>query len=130
MQDVCRINTLIMSRYCFNRDNTEIFERICDMCINFIYNDIQRCMSRGRSLAPRQPGVSKSAASPRRFDASPRSCFGLNVKLRYDITIHNFHPFIFSIYVFKTFKTKLHICISSVFRCKLNVFGVCVTSRI
>jgi len=24
-----------------------------------------------------------------------------------------------------TFKTKLHLCINSVFRCKLNVFGVC-----
>jgi len=32
---------------------------------------------------------------------------GLNVmtsKLRYDIIIHNFHPFIFCIYVFKTFE--------------------------
>jgi len=49
---------------------------------------------------------SAASASPRRFDASPRSCLGLNVKLHYDITIHNLHPFIFSIYVFKTFKTN------------------------
>jgi len=43
---------------------------------------------------------------------------GLNVmtsKLRYDIIIHNFHPFIFSVYVFKTFKTKLHLCIKQRF---------------
>jgi len=48
-----------------------------------------------------------SAASPQRFDASPWSCLGLNVttsKFRYDIIIHNFNPFIFCIYVFKTFK--------------------------
>jgi len=43
---------------------------------------------------------------------------GLNVmtsKLRYDIIIHNFHPVIFCIYVFKTFKTKLHLCIKQRF---------------
>jgi len=57
---------------------------------------------------------SAASASPRRFDASPRSCLGLNVmtsKLRYDIIIRNFYLFIFCIYVFKTFKTKLYLCI-------------------
>jgi len=34
-----------------------------------------------------------------------------NSKLRYDIIIHNFHPFILCIYVLKTFKIKLHLCI-------------------
>jgi len=41
---------------------------------------------------------SAASASPWRFDASPRSCLGLNAmtsKFRYDISIHNFHPFIF-----------------------------------
>jgi len=81
-------------------------------------------MFRGRSRASRQPWGSKNAAliaSPRRFDASPRSCFGVNVmtsKLRYDIIIHNFHPFIFCMCLRPS---KLHL-----FRCKLNVFGVCV----
>jgi len=28
--------------------------------------------------------------------------------------------------VFKTFKTKLHLCIKQRFRCKLNVVGLCV----
>jgi len=48
------------------------------------------------------------AAKVRRFDASPRFCLGCNVitsKLRYNIIIHNFHLFIFCIYVYKT---KLH----------------------
>jgi len=78
---------------------------------NFSCN--QWCMSRGRSLASRQPRGSKSAASalPRLVDASPQSCLALNVtsKLRYDIIIHNFHSFIFFISAFKTFKTKLHL---------------------
>ena len=89
------------------------------------------------------PRGSKSAASasPRRSDASPRSCLGLLVmprpclgldvmasaspwsrlfclvptrgigasKLRYDIIICNFHPFILFISVFQ--KTKLHLWI-------------------
>jgi len=41
---------------------------------------------------------SAASASPRRFDASHRSCLGLDVmtsKLRYDIIIHNFHLLIF-----------------------------------
>jgi len=37
---------------------------------------------------------------------------GLNVKLRYDIFIHNFNLFIFCIYVFKT---KLQLCIKQRF---------------
>jgi len=56
---------------------------------------------------------SAASASPRRIDTSPRSCLGLNVmtsKLRYDIIIHNFHLFIFCIYVFMTCKTKFHLC--------------------
>jgi len=36
-------------------------------------------------------------------------------KLRYDIIIHNFHPFIFFIYLFKRFKTKLNLCIKQRF---------------
>jgi len=31
-------------------------------------------------------------------------------KLRYDIIIHNFHPFILFIYMLETLKTKLHLC--------------------
>jgi len=64
-------------------------------------SDVGRlCLEAARNLASRQPRVSKSAASalPRRFDASPLSWLGLNVmttKLRYDITSHKFHPFIF-----------------------------------
>jgi len=87
-------------------------------------------MSRGRGLASRQPRGSKSdtSASPRCFYASPRSCLGFNVRLRYDIAIHNYHPFIFCIYVFKTFMTQLHLCINSVFRLKLNMFSVCVAA--
>jgi len=78
------------------------------------------------------PQVSKSAASasPRRFDASPRFCLGLNImtsKLRNcGIITHNFHPFIFCIYVIKTYKNKLLLYKCSIFRCKLNVFGVCL----
>jgi len=48
----------------------------------------------------------------------PRPCFdvsmphlGLNVKLRYDITIHNFNPFIFC----KNFKTQLHLSVKQRF---------------
>jgi len=55
-----------------------------------------------------------ASVSPRRIDASPRSQWHL--KLRYDIIIHNFHPFNFFIYVFKTFKTKLHMCIRQCFQ--------------
>jgi len=76
------------------------------------------------------PRGSKSAisASPRRFDASPR--LGLNSmtsKLRYDIIIRNFHQFIFRLYVFKSCKTKLHLCIKQRFRYKLNVFSMYVS---
>jgi len=39
----------------------------------------------------------------------------LTSKLRYDIIIHNFYPFIVCIYVLKTFKTKLHLCIKQRF---------------
>jgi len=56
---------------------------------------------------------SAASASPQRFDASPwPRCYGLGVvstrgigtsKLRYDIIIHNFHLFIFHIYVFRNF---------------------------
>jgi len=64
--------------------------------------------------ALRQPRGGKSAASaaPRRFDASLRSCNGLNVRtyeLRYDIIIHYFHSFIFCIYACKIFKIELHL---------------------
>jgi len=60
-----------------------------------------------------------------------RSCRGLiNVmtsKLRYDIIIYNFHSVISCTYVFKAFKTKLHVC-KQRFRCKFwaYVFGVCL----
>jgi len=81
-----------------------------------------------RLEAQASPRGSKSAASasPRRVDASPQSCLGLNImtsKLRYDIIFHNFHPFVIWCIVFKTIKTKL--CINNVFRLTLNVFGVC-----
>jgi len=85
---------------------------------------IQWCMSRG-SLE-----TAKVLPRPRLDVLMPRLGHASVSILRYDIIIHNFHPFIFCIYVFKTFKTKLHLCFSSVFRSKLNVFGVCVASWI
>jgi len=37
-------------------------------------------------------------------------------KLRYDIIVHNFHPaFIFCMYMLKTFKTELYLCIKQRF---------------
>jgi len=62
---------------------------ICRLCLYIISSYL--CPD-----AEASPRGSKSAASasPRRFHASPRSCFGLNVmasKFRYDIIIHNFH---------------------------------------
>jgi len=72
----------------------------------------QWCMSRGKRAA---------SALPTRIDASPWSrcyCLGLvsnrgiaTSKLSYIIIIHNLHSFIFCVYVFKTFNTKLHRCI-------------------
>jgi len=55
----------------------------------------------------------------------------MTFKLRYDIIIHNFHPFIFCIYVFKTFKTKLQLCIKQCFKMQATrVRCVCVASWI
>jgi len=86
---------------------------------------------------PRLEAVSRQqkccSASLRRFDASPRSCLGLNIitsKLRYDIIIHNFHQVIFRIHVFKTFKTKLHQCIKQRFQMRAKrVRCACVLPR-
>jgi len=44
--------------------------------------------------------------------------------IRYNIIIHNCHPFILFIYVFETFKTQMNQCMTD--RCQLNVFVVCV----
>jgi len=54
--------------------------------IIILFTISQWCKSPGRCLALRQPRGSKSdaSASPRRFDASPRSCLGLNV---YDLYV-------------------------------------------
>jgi len=83
----------------------------------------QWCMSRGNILASLWPRSSKRAASasPTRIESSPWSrcyCLGLvstrgigTFKLSYIIIMHNFHPFIFCVYVFKTFKTKPNRCI-------------------
>jgi len=60
--------------------------------------------------------AAKVLPRPRLDVLMPR--LGLHVmtsKLRYDINIHNFHPVIFCIYVFKTHKSKLHLCIKQRF---------------
>jgi len=74
----------------------------------------QWCMSRGRSLEPRG-SKNATSASPRRFDTSPWS-FPVSMlwSLSY-VTISLFITFIFCIYAFKTFKTKLYLFIKQCF---------------
>jgi len=81
--------------------------------IDFLLN--QWCICLEAKASPQ--GSKRSASASPRLDVL-MPCLGLNVmisKLRYDIIIHNFHQFIFCTYVFKTFKTKLHLCIKQRF---------------
>jgi len=69
-------------------------------------------MSTGVETSPRGSLEATKVLPRLRLDVlMPRSYLGINVKLRYVITIHNFHPFSICIYVIKTLKTKLHLCI-------------------
>jgi len=92
-------------------------------------SSLQWCMSEGRSLASRQQKCCLGLASTFWYLASvlPRSLI-MTFKLHYDIIIHSLHPLIFFIFVFNIFKTILHLCMKQRFKCKLNVFGVCVAS--
>jgi len=76
-----------------------------------------RCLSQGRSLDR------LDVLMPRLSVASVSMLSYVTISL---FITFNFHPFFFCKYVFKTFKTKLHLCIKSVFRYMLNVFCVCV----
>jgi len=68
-------------------------------------------------VSRQKPRLEATKVLPRLDVLMPR--FGLNAMtlsgLRYDIIIHNLHSFIFCKYVFKTFKTKLHLCIKKRF---------------
>jgi len=64
------------------------------------------------------------------FDASPRSCLGFNVMISISyVTISLFTTFIHSSIVYmclRPLRQNFIYVFNSVFRCKLNVFGVCV----